>query len=85
MSSSAPSDTNDRAAKPCAADPAIALAIEDEIPRFLRWRVFWCGEAGPKAIGDWSVRVAEHLQSRYSETRAAVFWSMIAAFAGHAR
>jgi hypothetical protein len=46
----------------------LGFPVGDEIPRFLGWRFLWRGEAGPRTIGEWCVRVAEHLQSRYSET-----------------
>jgi hypothetical protein len=49
----------------------LGIAIEGDIPRFLGWRFFWRGEAGPQTIGEWCVRVAEHLHSRYGETHIA--------------
>lgn len=49
----------------------LGIPIEDEIPHFLGRRFFWSGETGPQTIGEWSVRVAEHLQSRQSQTQAA--------------
>ena len=45
----------------------LGIQIEGEIPRFLMSRCFWRGEPGPPTIGEWCIRVAEHLQSRYSE------------------
>jgi hypothetical protein len=46
----------------------LGFSVGDEIPRFLGWRFFWRGEAGPQTVGEWCIQVAEYLQSRYSET-----------------
>jgi hypothetical protein len=40
------------------------ISIDEQLPRFLGWRFFWRGEAGPRTVGEWAIRVAEYLESR---------------------
>ncbi len=47
----------------------LGFAVGDDTPRFLGWRFFWRGKPGPRTVGEWCIRVAEHLQARHSETQ----------------
>ena len=52
-------------------EAAFGISIDEPLPRFVGWRFFWRGEAGPLTVGEWTVRVAEYLKSRLHDDRVA--------------
>ena len=52
-------------------ESALGVSIDEQFPRFLGWRFFWRGEAGPRTVGEWAIRVSEYLESRLHDDRAA--------------
>lgn len=51
-----------------ALEAVVGIQIEGELPRFLMSRFFWWREPGSPTIGEWCLQVAEHLESRCSNT-----------------
>ena len=49
----------------------LGFFISDDFPHFLGWRFFWRGQKGPQTIGEWCIRVAEHLHSKHGGTHVA--------------
>src|SRR5258706_5630328 len=52
-------------------EAAFGIFIDERLPRVNGWRFFWRGEAGPRTVGEWAVRVAEYLESRLHDDQVA--------------
>jgi hypothetical protein len=52
-------------------EAVLGISIDEQLPRFIGWRFFWRGEAGPRTVGEWAIRVAQYLESRLHDDRVA--------------